>query len=304
MQRAIVELRWGSLGGTKKVLSPGDTLRVGRKAKAQWIIPDKQMSGVHFEVAYDGSRAWVRDLASATGTLVGGQKISAEEELGNGSWIRAGESDFMVYLEGATPPEEDELERLLAEDPEDLPPPEARWMAHNRERAIRDKQTKAARKQAALERLQKVEGLYVVLDAARADRILTLVRESVDPYRSLYEGIDGQALEHVAPHLVELQPSSSLLARLVEEGWGNRWGIFIEFAHGWKELRRHLRRFLMVADADTRKKYYFRFYDPVVLREFLPTTTPKQRAELFGEIGAFLLEDEFGQVARFVPEVG
>jgi hypothetical protein len=59
----------------------------------------------------------------------------------------------------------------------------------------------------------------------------------------------------------------------------------------------------MVADAETRKKYYFRFYDPVVLREFLPTTTPKQRAELFGEISAFLMDDEFGRIVRFVPEV-
>jgi len=305
MQRAIVELRWGPDGGTKRVLSPGERVRVGRKPKAQWVVSDKQMSGVHFEVAYDGARVEVRDLKSATGTLVGGQKIAAAEPLANGGWIRAGESDFMVYLEAATPPDEDELALLLEAEPEDLDPLEAEWVAENRARLLRDKQRRQDRKAETLERLRKVEGpLFVVLDAARSDRILTVVRESVDRYRSLYEGIDGEALEDVAPYLVEIDPSSSLLARLIEEGWGNRWGIFIEYPRGFKELRRHLRRFLMVADADTRKKYYFRFYDPVVLREFLPTSTPKQRAEIFGEIRAFLVEDEFAQVARFAAEVG
>ncbi|HVK66855.1 MAG TPA: DUF4123 domain-containing protein [Polyangium sp.] len=304
MQRAILELRWGPEGGTKKVLSPGDRLRIGRKTKAQWVVPDKHMSGVHFEVAYDGTRVEVRDLKSAGGTLVGGQKITDAEALGNGGWIRAGETDFMVYLEGATPPEEVEIDQMLAADPDELAPLAARWLEENREQILRDKRKKAARRAEALDRLRKVEGpLYVVLDAARTDRILTVVRESVDRYRSLYEGIDGEALEDVAPYLVELSPTSPLLPRLVEEGWGNRWGIFVEYPRDFKELRRHLRRFLMVADADTRKKFYFRFYDPVVLREFLPTCTPKQRAELFGEIGAFLVEDAFGQVARFPAEV-
>ncbi|MDI3286686.1 DUF4123 domain-containing protein [Polyangium sp. 15x6] len=304
MQRAILELRWGPEGGTKKVLAPGERLRVGRKPKAQWVVPDKHMSGVHFEVAYDGTRFEVRDLASASGTLVGGQKITAAEELVNGGWIRAGETDFMVYFEAATPPEEDELERMLESEPDDLDPMAAQWLEEHRERILRDKRKLEARRVEALDRLRKVEGpLYVVLDAARTDRILTVVRESVDRYKSLYEGIDGEALEDVAPYLVELDPSSSLLPRIIEEGWGNRWGIFIDYPRSFKELRRHLRRFLMVADADTRKKFYFRFYDPVVLREFLPTCTTKQRAELLGEIRAFLVEDPFAHVARFAAEV-
>ena len=58
----------------------------------------------------------------------------------------------------------------------------------------------------------------------------------------------------------------------------------------------------MVADADTRKKMYFRFYDPVVLRSFLPTSTVKQKSEFCGEIKAFYVEDENGNVARFGAE--
>jgi pSer/pThr/pTyr-binding forkhead associated (FHA) protein len=303
VQRAIVELRHGPAGGTKMILSPGERLCVGRKPRAQWIISDKQMSGVHFEIAYDGARCEVRDLQSAQGTLVGGQRIEAPAVVGNGAWIRAGESDFMVYLEASTPPEEDELTHFLEAEPDEIDPLAAEWVEQNRAELLRDRAAAEARAEAALARLRRVEApLFVVLDAARTDRILTLVRESVENYRSLYEGIEGAALEHVAPHLVELPPGSALLERLLREGWGRRWGIFIEYPRSFKELRRHLRRFLMVADADTRKKFYFRFYDPVVLREFVPTCTPKQRAELFGEIGAFLVEDERGRVARFAGE--
>lgn len=304
MQRAIVELRWGPEGGLKQVLSPGDRVSVGRKPKAKWIVPDEQMSGAHFEVRYDGTQVFVRDLKSATGTLVGGQKISAEETLSNGGWIRAGESDFMVYLEAATPPDESELDIALNEELDELEPNHAQWLVENRPRLVAEKNRTLARQKEALERLQKVEGpLYAVLDAARTDRILTVVRESIEQYQSLYEGIDGEALEHVAPYLVAFHPSSSLLRRVVEEGWGKRWGIFIASSANFKALRRHLRRFLMVADAETRKKFYFRFYDPVCLREFLPTCTPKQNAEFFQEIKAIFVEDAFMHVARFEPEV-
>ncbi|MDI1430088.1 DUF4123 domain-containing protein [Polyangium sorediatum] len=302
MQRAIVELRWGAEAGTKRILSAGDRLRVGRKPKAQWVVPDGAMSGVHFEVTYDGSRCKVRDLKSAAGTLVGGQKIDAPREVDHGGWIRAGGSDFMVYYEARTPPEDDRTDLLLDAEDGDLEPLEACWVEENRPRLERERAGRQARKQAALEVLRQVDGpLFAVLDAARSERILTLLRESVEGYRSLYEGLEGETLAHVAPYLVELPRGSGLLDRLVREGFQKRWGIFIEYPRSFKELRSHLRRFLMVADADTRKKFYFRFYDPGVLRVFLPTTTTKQRAELFGEITAFRVEDEHGHLARHVP---
>ena len=66
-----------------------------------------------------------------------------------------------------------------------------------------------------------------------------------------------------------------------------------------RDLRSHLRRFLIVLDEDTGKKLYFRFYDPRVLRAFLPTCSKIQVADMFGEIGMFLLEGEDAGVMRF-----
>ena len=119
--------------------------------------------------------------------------------------------------------------------------------------------------------------------------------------RSLYEGIEGDFLAHVAPYLVELTPGSRLFAQLVREGWEKRWGIFIDAPCSFKEMRRHLRRLLLVSDDDSRKSFYFRFYDPTVLGVFLPECTVKQRFEMFGEVRAYFAESESGEVLRFDP---
>ena len=109
-------------------------------------------------------------------------------------------------------------------------------------------------------------------------------------------------LAHCAPYLVALRPDSGLLERLVREGWGARWGIFFACARPFKDVRRHLRRFLLVEDDVTAEKYYFRFYDPRTLRVFLPSCTPRQRADFFGEIACFFAEGERGELRRFTPE--
>ena len=209
----------------------------------------------------------------------------------------------MVYLEASTPPPTDDEAYFDDAEEGEIEPLAWQWLEQNREARSLARQSLAARRETALQKLEAVDGrLFAIVDAARDDRILILVRESVERYQSLYEGTDGEALEHVAPHLVELPKGSGLLRRLVREGWENRWASFMETNLSFKELRRHLRRFLMVADADTRKKMYFRFYDPGVLRTFVPASTVKQRSEFFGEINAFYVENESGDVARFGAE--
>jgi hypothetical protein len=128
-----------------------------------------------------------------------------------------------------------------------------------------------------------------------------LLAESVERSRSLYEGIEGDFLAHVAPYLVELTPGSRFFAQLVREGWEKRWGIFIDAPCSFKEMRRHLRRLLLVSDDDSRQSFYFRFYDPTVLGAFLPECTVKQRFEMFGEVRAYFAESESGAVLRFDP---
>jgi hypothetical protein len=156
-------------------------------------------------------------------------------------------------------------------------------------------------REAALSALAPVTGLYAVLDAARDDgRILEVLHESVEQHASLYEGTKGDALAEKAPYLVALPTGSRLLRRLVEEGWGRRWGIYLATDRPFAEVRTHLRRFLMV-ESDEGRRLYFRYYDPGTLRAFLPSCTRRQAAELFGPIGLFVAESATGEVLRFDP---
>ena len=149
-------------------------------------------------------------------------------------------------------------------------------------------------------RAPRVGSLYAGLDAARDPRVLELCRESVDETRSLYEGVQGEALADVAPYLVGFARGSSLLERLVREGWGKSFGVFIESRAPFKAVRRHLRRFLIVAAETTNKRFYFRYYDPRALREILPLLTVRQADEIFADvIDGFLAEGEDGEVASF-----
>lgn len=299
MQRVILEVSLGTMQGTRRILAPGETLRVGRREKADLVVPDDQLSAPHFEIAWDGEKCLLKDLRSQKGTFVGGQKVKSAE-LSNASWIRAGGSDFFLFFEEATPPPVDREVELLDAEEEDVDKATAEWLRDNKDRRKAALSLQKGRASAALDALRRETGpLYAVLDNARSDRILTLLQESVEDYRSLYEGTGGDALAHVAPYLVSLPPGSRLLERLVTEGWGRRWGSFFTCARPFKEVRRHLRRFLMVADADTRQRYYFRFYDPGVLRSFFPAATVRQTFELFGPIESFIVEGERGEVCRF-----
>jgi hypothetical protein len=270
--RGILVISFGRLAEHKTVIDPGQSIRVGRTDHANLVVAhDAQMSRVHFELSWDGETCTVKDLESATGTLVGGEK-TAGAQVPHGGWIRAGETDFTFYVEGHTP-------GVVPDDTVDM----ARY------------------KEIALCRLadEADKGtLYALFDAARTPRVLELLRESVQQTRSLFDGVQGKALEDVAPYVVKLDGTTPVLDRLVMEGWGLRWGVYFSCKLPLVEVRRHWRRFLMVEDDDTGETFYFKFYDPWVLRTFLPSCAPRQRSDFFGDVETFLFEGKNGEFLR------
>ena len=162
-----------------------------------------------------------------------------------------------------------------------------------------------SRGEEAFETLRVLPGsVYAVLDAARDERMLALLRRAGAQYRSLYEGPEAQELESVAPYLVELTREQALLKRLIGSGWGKGWGIFLTGTRPFDEIRRHLRKFLMVREEETGKRLYFRFYDPRVLRVFLPTCSPPQQAALYAEVDCFFAEAEDSRLLCFARPPG
>ncbi|MFP2923982.1 DUF4123 domain-containing protein [Pyxidicoccus sp. 3LG] len=263
-RHAIVQVRWGPMAYRKAIVAPGQSLRVGRAESAEFVVPhDTKLADAHFEVSWDGTRGWVKDLGTRTGTQLGGQRVE-QAELTNGIWLRAGRTDFSVYFERTTPPP-----KALTEDSSEI----------------------TASKEQALKVLQEQkEPLYAILDAARSERILELLRESVEEHWSLYEGTQGEALADVAPYLVQLTSDSMLLEALVREGWTQSWGIYLTCTLAPLEVRRHFRKLLMVEAEDIESKLYFRFYDPRTMQVFITTRTEPQRPELPTPISHFMYE--------------
>jgi hypothetical protein len=269
-RHAILQVRWGPLAHQKTLIAPGQVLRVGRAPSSGLAVPhDADMAEEQFELSWSGKRGWLHGLPGAT-TLLDGEAIE-QGEIFNGTWLRAGQTDFSVYFERTTPPPE----------PEQPDPPAL-----------------VAHKARALEVLREQKApLYAIVDTARDKRLLELLHESVEECHSLYEGPQGAALAEVAPYLVSLPDKDSwLLEALVQEGWGAHWGVFLTSALPVLQVRRHFRKFLMVEAEGVEGRLYFRYYDPRVLGAFLPTCPPESRKEFFGDIESFIFSGTEGEV--------
>lgn len=80
---------------------------------------------------------------------------------------------------------------------------------------------------------------------------------------------------------------------LWKQGWGRRRGIFVRSAERLDGLRAHFRKLTKVRTEDGRV-LLFRFYNPSVLSNFLPTCAPAQIDEMFGPVKHFLVEARHG----------
>jgi hypothetical protein len=141
--------------------------------------------------------------------------------------------------------------------------------------------------------------LYAVLDAAREGRVVSMLERVPETSESLYEGEKGRELAPYAPYLVELPGDSPLLQDLAAQAFGKSYCVFLTASAAFDEVRKHFRHFLMVETEDG-KEVYFRFYDPRVLRVFLPTCTPEEARKFFGPIQSFWVEArEPGVLSRY-----
>lgn len=132
--------------------------------------------------------------------------------------------------------------------------------------------------------------LFAVLDGARDRAIGRMLSAHTVEYHSLFSGPLSWSLRAASPLIVKLIPGEEFTKQLITEGWGRAWGIYVASSSTILGVRRHLRTLLRVR-MDNGRKCYFRYYDPRVLRAFLPTCTPEQLRRIFGPITRFDVED-------------
>ena len=136
--------------------------------------------------------------------------------------------------------------------------------------------------------------VWMIIDPARDRRIYFDLINSHLEYTCLYSGDIANELEAVAPHLVQLEFEDKYTRELVTRGWGQSWGVFLRCPARMERLRRHLRTFLLVNDWAGRR-LLFRYYDPRVLRVYLPSCTADELKTVFGPISDFWTEDSSSQ---------
>ncbi len=237
------------------VLEEGSICRVGRSVHAEIPVPSNAaMAESHFLLVHDGIRGRLIDFGG--GTQLNGRNV-IEAEITEACIMSAGETEFAVLFE-------DDLRRDGPETP------------------IRK----------LVRFLDSLEGdLFCLLDAARDERILPLLHDSGAKAMSLYQGESQRQLAHAAPYLVEFKTKDVFIEKLLRYGWGKRWLTLFVSRAGFGGLRKHFRKFLFVSD-ERGESVYFRFYDPSVLRTFLPVCDSSETQSFFGPIDCFLTESE------------
>lgn len=265
--RVVLEILSGTDTARRLVVDASTPRVIGRAPSADEPFPhDPWMDDQHAALWCSGDHLGVRDLGTRYGTFVNQHGVG-EALLSHGDRLQIGGTLFEVRVE---------RDEVVPEGVVALP-----------DRPLR-------RVEQVLWGLHSTGGeLYGVLDAARDDQVVPWLMESGLQYQSLYEGVRGQELALVAPYLVSFPKGTAELEKLLDESWGRSWGIFLATSLSFRDTRRHLRRFLKV-ELEDGGRVLFRFYDPRVLRAYLPTCNEEESATFFGGVGIFMAEGREG----------
>jgi len=131
--------------------------------------------------------------------------------------------------------------------------------------------------------------LFCLIDPGVHVTVPSLLEQASERMESLHDGGADNILARFAPHVVQLGLGSPLLRELVENGWGQGWACFFTSDASLEELAAHFRKFFMV-QLEGGKEIYFRFYDPTVLRGFLPAGSAEELTVFFGPVVEWMIE--------------
>lgn len=134
--------------------------------------------------------------------------------------------------------------------------------------------------------------VYAVLDGASIPELIDQLYADDQPqFECLYRGEVEPDIAETAPYIVLLEPGTRFTDWLLSECAGQHWGIFATSPTDLDDTRRHFRRLLIVKDPEG-TQVYFRFYDPRVLRKFLPTAAAAGLHAFFDGVTDYFFEGE------------
>jgi len=144
--------------------------------------------------------------------------------------------------------------------------------------------------------------VYAILDGASFGNLASYLNHYQAEYVCLYRGELAADIAAVAPYLVRLPAQAEVTAWVLSHIGQNYPGIFVLTSASMRELRKHFRKFLMIYDEDN-QPVYFRYYDPRILRCYLPSCSAEEKQVLFGPVSHYYAENEEGdQLLEFTLE--
>lgn len=298
-------------------------LLLGRSPDADLRLDDPRVSQAHAQLVAEGDAVIVVDLAGRT--FVNGQRVS-RARLAEGDRITLGGSEIVVSLTGATgsakipaaptrplepgiPTPASGLTLPLAEPARPTPVKggtvEEFEVCHlgdpSYEAPLRGRSVFVLPPRLSGVRLRFNANptfaldngagvLYAVVDGAQnLDLAFAAKRAGYDPI-SLFVGERAAQLGQVAPYFFPVPRGAPYF-----EEWtaalGSHAGVLVDSPADPRVLFTHLRSVFVVQD-ETGQEYFFRYYDPRVLRKYLPTCTEAELVEFFGPARAWICEDE------------
>jgi len=138
---------------------------------------------------------------------------------------------------------------------------------------------------------QPGQSLYAVVDASKDPYVIPHTLEAMaSNVVCLFKGDARENLGDQTAWIAQIDRQEQLLEWLMEEGWGKRWGFIALSDFPLDRFATHLRKFTKVVDAEG-VEHFFRFYDPQVLRQYLPVFDQKQHDLFFRGVRACFIED-------------
>ena len=141
---------------------------------------------------------------------------------------------------------------------------------------------------------------YAIIDAARDYMRIGVSRLCSPESSNMFRGDKGKRLDSVAPHLFECDVKGTIFHMVASGEPPGEIGVVIDSAGDFTTVYRHLRRFLTVVRERDQRQVLFRFYDPRVMRAFLPVCHRDELEQFFGPITRIYCQgDDPGTVLEF-----
>jgi len=136
--------------------------------------------------------------------------------------------------------------------------------------------------------------VYAILDGARNRKIQPMLKSYGVKHYCLFDYELDYSLTLAAPYMMRLEEDSDFTRDLIQQAWGNSWGIFAIAPTTTSLIRvRFNCKDIFFVRSEQGQKMLFRFYDPRVMRVFLPACTKQESlADAFEHISHYVMEDE------------